>query len=71
MKTVVITESFEGYPNGKKVAFAAGEELTLSDAYADLIVGKGHARHKPADAPSAKSAARAALPAKEQDDEAV
>lgn len=45
MKTVRITETFDGFPNGKdEVRFIKGEEPTVSDAFADLIVGKGLAK---------------------------
>ena len=54
MKTVRITETFDGYPNGKdERRFTAGDEHEMSDAYADLIVGKGLAKEigaKPAPA---------------------
>lgn len=54
MKTVQITETFTGYPNDKKRVFVEGEEPDLSDEYADLIVGKGHARLKPGPKPETK-----------------
>lgn len=42
MKTVRITETFDGFPNGKEeVRFTKGDEPTLSNAFAGLIVGKG------------------------------
>lgn len=42
MKTVEITSDFSGYPNGKdERAFTTGEAPELSDAFADLIIGKG------------------------------
>jgi len=50
MKTVHITEPFAGYPNGKKREFTKGEELELSNDYADLIVGKGLGREMSAPA---------------------
>jgi hypothetical protein len=44
MKRVEIKEDFGGYPNGKDlVEFAAGDTVEVSDAFAELIVGKGHA----------------------------
>lgn len=44
MKTVRILEDFEGWPTGKApVRYAKGEEVKVSNAFADLIVGKGHA----------------------------
>ena len=53
MKTVSITAGFTGYPNGKdKRHFVQGEEPELSDAYADLLVGKQLATEKPAAAPA-------------------
>ncbi|HVI28855.1 hypothetical protein [Hansschlegelia sp.] len=44
MKTVRITESFTGYPAGKKRSFTAGEEVQVANDFAELIVGKGHAK---------------------------
>ncbi len=44
MKTVVITESFTGYPNGKERSFTAGEEVEVANEFGDLIITKGHAR---------------------------
>lgn len=45
MKTVRILETFDGYPNGTdEERFVAGETPTLSDDFADLIVGKGLAK---------------------------
>ena len=42
MKTIRITETFDGFPNGKdEVRFTKGEEPTVSNAFADLITGKG------------------------------
>lgn len=52
MKTVTITEDFTGYPASKKVSFAKGTEHTVPDAFADLIVAKGHAREKVIPAPA-------------------
>lgn len=47
MKTVEIVESFDAYPNGKtKVPFRAGETPEVSNDFADLITGKGHAVEK-------------------------
>jgi hypothetical protein len=46
MKTVVILEDFTGYPAGRKTAFAKGAEVSVPDAFADLIVAKRHARDK-------------------------
>ncbi len=45
MKTVKITEGFTGYPTeaGGEVLFVVGDTSELSDAYADLILAKGHA----------------------------
>lgn len=44
MKTVEIVESFTGYPGKHEQQFTAGKTVEVSDAFADLIVGKGHAR---------------------------
>lgn len=45
MKTVEITEDFDGYPTGKdERRFTAGERPELSNAYADLLIAKGLAR---------------------------
>ncbi|MCE4223399.1 hypothetical protein HCU64_06515 [Methylobacterium sp. C25] len=45
MKTVRITETFDGYPNDKdERRFTAGDEPELSDKFADLIIGKGLAK---------------------------
>jgi hypothetical protein len=63
MKTVEITTAFTGYPNDKKRHFAKGEEPELANDFADMIIGKGLAREKPA-AP----AKPAASPAKAKDD---
>ena len=52
MKTVVITEDFTGYPADKKTTFAKGAEVSVPDAFADLIVAKGHAREKVTPAPA-------------------
>ncbi|GAB6842379.1 hypothetical protein HNR00_003587 [Methylorubrum rhodinum] len=50
MKTVRITESFSGYPKAfpkgeatraDEVRYEAGTEVEMTDAYAELIVGKG------------------------------
>lgn len=66
MKTVRITETFDGYPNDKdERRFSAGDEPELSDKFADLIIGKGLAKEidpKPAlaaPAPNAKKDAAA------------
>ncbi len=57
MKTVRITESFTGYPAGKKRSFRAGEEVELANDFADTIVGKGHGREIEAPATPAKALA--------------
>lgn len=63
MKTVEIMAGFTGYPNGKdKRHFAKGESPELANDFADLIVGKGLAREKPATTPTPK-----AVPAKAKD----
>ncbi len=47
-KQIEIVESFTGYPEGRKRAFAAGETLSVPDDvpadFAQLIVDKKHAR---------------------------
>ncbi|GEP11129.1 hypothetical protein [Methylobacterium gnaphalii] len=55
MKTVRITETFDGYPNGKdERRFTKGDEPEVSDAFADLIIGKGLAKEiDPKPAPAA------------------
>lgn len=70
MRTVRITESFSGFPQGgkegeKPVLFTAGEEVEVSNTFADLIVGKGHAREvtpvtaeEPAEKPSSRRASK-------------
>lgn len=59
MKTVKILEDFTGYPAGKKASFAKGTEVSVSDAFADLIIAKGHAKEQdtPPTAPKAAAAA--------------
>lgn len=44
MRTVKITETFDGYPNGKRVTYEKGDEVEVADAFADLIIEKGHAK---------------------------
>ncbi|ACL58948.1 hypothetical protein [Methylobacterium nodulans] len=45
MKTVKILESFEGWPTGQApVRYVAGQQVEVSNEFADLIVGKGHAK---------------------------
>lgn len=44
MTTVEIVESFTGYPGKAPVHFAKGDRPTVSDSFAELIIGKGHAR---------------------------
>ncbi|MGN6549759.1 MAG: hypothetical protein ACTHJ3_07690 [Pararhizobium sp.] len=50
MKTVTVNRSFDAYPNGKKVRYAAGATLEVSDALGTNILAKGLAREA---APSA------------------
>lgn len=60
MRTVHILEDFTGYPSGVKTSFAKGAEPSVPDAFADLIVAKGHARDKvspPPAKPSSKAPA--------------
>ncbi|WP_264045518.1 hypothetical protein [Methylobacterium flocculans] len=60
MKTVRITETFDGFPNGKdEVRFTKGEEPTVSVAFADLIVGKGLAKEVAKPAPASKAETKA------------
>lgn len=49
MKTIHILEDFEGYPHSapdksKRQRFVKGEEIEVSDDFAALVIGKGHAR---------------------------
>ncbi len=49
MKNVQITKDFEGYPNGsgegiKRSYFKIGEEHSLKDDYADLVIKEGLAK---------------------------
>lgn len=60
MKTVVIKESFDGYPQGakegaRKVSYVEGQEVEVSEAFGDLIIGKGLAREKSAGRAEAKA----------------
>lgn len=53
MASVVITEAFTGYPNGKKREFVENEEpADLPTEFITLIVEKGHARRKTAAKPA-------------------
>ncbi|KQO87338.1 hypothetical protein ASF33_02390 [Methylobacterium sp. Leaf92] len=64
MKTVEITETFDGYPTGKdERRFAAGEQPELSNEYAALLIAKGLARE-------VGGTTKAAAPAKPKDDAA-
>lgn len=54
MKTVTILSDFDGYPEGEKRRFVAGETPTLPATYADLLIGKKLAAKIPATAPSAR-----------------
>lgn len=50
MKTLRIAEAFTGFPDGTESSarsFAVGEVVDLDDAYADLIIAKGHAVERP------------------------
>ncbi|ACL59904.1 hypothetical protein [Methylobacterium nodulans] len=69
MKTVKILETFEGWPGKTPVRYVAGQEVAVSNEFADLIVGKGHAQEvtsaraapeseKPADAAPRTPAAK-------------
>lgn len=54
MRTIKITKTFDGYPNGKtKQTFLAGEEIEVSDAYAKLILDKGYGTEKASAGPQA------------------
>lgn len=54
MRSVHILEPFTGYPSGKKRDFDIGEEPEVPNDFADLIVGKGHAREIEPPAPEPK-----------------
>jgi len=41
MKTVKPTESFTGYPSGKRTEFVAGVSIPVPDDYAEILAGKG------------------------------
>jgi hypothetical protein len=61
MKTVTILESFDGYPQGskagsKKVSYVEGQEVEVSEAFGDLIIGKELAREKSAGRTAPKAA---------------
>lgn len=64
MRRVLITTAFEGYPDGKRQAFAVGETPRLADAFADMIVSKGLAKE------NGKSAGKTAGGSKGNDNEA-
>ena len=67
MKTVKILESFEGWPTGKApVNYVAGEEVEVSNDFADLITGKGHAKEVAPKAAAAVQEAPKATSTKEQ-----
>jgi len=53
MKSVEITDNFDGYPASKKVSFAKGEVVEVSDAYADILVSKGLAKETSKTGPKA------------------
>lgn len=44
MRMIHILEPFTGYPSGKKRDFEKGDEPEVPNDFADLVVGKGHAR---------------------------
>lgn len=64
MKTVKITETFDGFPNGKdEIRFTKGEEPTVSNAFADLIVAKGLATESgQAEEPAADDSSKETTP---------
>ncbi|WCS27788.1 hypothetical protein LOK46_13490 [Methylobacterium sp. NMS14P] len=69
MKTVVIKESFDGYPQGakegaRKVSYVEGQEVEVSG---DLIIGKGLARETAASRAESKADPAEAGEKKDQD----
>lgn len=71
MKTVTILESFDGYPQGAKegsrrTSFVEGQEVEVSEAFGDLIIGKGLAREKAATRAGTKTIAAEAAEQKDQ-----
>jgi hypothetical protein len=63
MRTVKILESFEGWPDGKSPKnFVQGDEVEVANDFADLIIGKGHAKEV-----SGKAAAKEAPAAAKKD----
>jgi hypothetical protein len=51
VKTIIILEDFTGYPQGAKQGslrqeFEKGQEIEVTDAFAELVIGKGHAKEK-------------------------
>lgn len=62
MKTVKILSTFDGYPSGAKegsrrVTYREGDELELSNDFADLVIGKGLAREIAAEKPAQEAPA--------------
>lgn len=55
MKRVRVREAFTGYPEDRRRDFVAGEVAEVDDAFADLIIGKGHAELAGADATAPES----------------
>ena len=53
MRTVEITDTFDGYPASKKVSFTKGEVVEVSEAYADILVEKGLAKETSKTGPKA------------------
>ncbi|MDP4024460.1 hypothetical protein Q8W71_17685 [Methylobacterium sp. NEAU 140] len=73
MKTVTIAETFDGYPQGAKegsrrTTYTEGQEIEVSDAFGELIIGKGLAREKGAGRAASKP--EAAEPAVQKDQDA-
>lgn len=67
MKTVKVLENFEGWPTGKApVNYVAGDEVEVSNDFADLIIGKGHAKEVASTAAPAVEEAPKATSKKEQ-----
>lgn len=44
MRTIKAVEPFTGYPSGRKRSFEKGQEVEVPDDFADLVIGKGHAK---------------------------
>jgi len=53
VRTIEITDTFDGYPASKKVSFVKGEVVEVSDAYADILIEKGLAKETSKTGPKA------------------